>query len=151
MNMKSKLAVICALLFLAGCKPKPMLVPVGDASSVKSSETVHIREGTMLLRGLDNQKFDISKIPNPYSDFVFVASPGSHVLWLKNVQTGNIISPENLRCYRVIAELRPGVHYIVDEDREKHIALLKKEGTGEVIATGIKIDEKAAYSDECNW
>ena len=149
--LRNSLFILLALYSVTACKKSPLLYPVGDTPVDDPGNTVRIQEGTMLLRGIDQLRIDGAKIPNPFSDFVFVVMPGKRTLLTKNIQTGIVYSPENLRCYRLTAELLPGVDYVLDEDRDRHLALLKRADTKDVVATGNKVDEKAAYTKECNW
>ncbi len=106
----------------------------------------------MLLRGLDANRLDATKIPNPFTDFMYVFQPGTHTLWGKNIQGGHALFPENLRCYAISnVELKAGVVYRLDEDKDMPRAILKREDTGEQVAIGRLVDRKAAFTEDCNW
>ncbi|MDL2283602.1 hypothetical protein LJC19_00405 [Oxalobacter sp. OttesenSCG-928-P03] len=128
-----------------------MEYPLAGAPVGKPAETARIKEGSMFMRGLDDQRLDSLKLPNPYSDYVYVIKPGHHKIMGMNIQSGHVISPTDLRCYSLEAELLPGVDYILMEDKEKELAVLKREDNGTVIATGEKYEQKDAYVGPCNW
>jgi hypothetical protein len=151
--MKTKLWITLAFaaLLLSACK-QPQLYSVDGVSTERNASIVRIREGSMLLRGLDGSKLDVMKVSNPFSDFLFALRPGTHSLWGMNIQGGHALFPENLRCYVISnVELKAGVVYRLDEDKELPRALLRREDTGEQIAVGALVDQKSAYTDSCNW
>lgn len=152
MFSRSPLIVVLLLAsFLFACKKSPDEYPLAGAPVGKASETARIREGSMFLRGLDDQRLDSLKLPNPFSDYVYVIYPGRHKLMGMNIQSGHFISPSDLRCYSLEAELSPGVEYILDEDKSRERALLKRRDTGAVVASGEKYEQKGAYVGPCNW
>lgn|GEM_PF-1373989 len=144
-------AVLLAACFLFGCQKKPDEYPLAGAPIGKPAETARIKEGSMFLRGLDDQRLDSLKLPNPYSDYVYVISPGRHRLMGMNIQSGHFIAPSDLRCYSLEAELQPGVEYLLDEDRQQQRALLKRADTGIIVASGEKYEQKEAYVGFCTW
>lgn len=136
---------------LFGCKKPPQELPLAGAPTGKPSETARIKEGNMFLRGLDDERLSSLKLPNPYSDYVYVIQPGHHKFMGMNIQSGHILMPTDLRCYSLEAEVLPGVEYLLQEDKEKEIAILKRMDTGAVVATGEKYEQKDAYVGPCNW
>jgi len=145
------IALVLFALLLSGCK-QPTLYPIDGASTENTASVVRIREGSMLLRGLDEKPLDTTKLPNPFSEYLFVLKPGMHSLWGMNIQGGHALFPEALRCY-VIAdvELKAGVIYRLNEDKEIRRVILTREDTGAEVATGKLVDQKAAFTDSCNW
>jgi len=146
-----KIALVLATLLLSACKETPLYSIDGTATDNPSS-VVRVREGSMLLRGLDGKSWDTSKIPNMFSDFLYVMKPGTHTLWGMNIQGGHPLLLENLRCYAINdVELKAGVVYRLNEDKEAVRAILVREDTGAEVASGKLVDQKAAYSEGCNW
>lgn len=151
--MVKRLSISMALfaLLLSGCK-QSTLYPIDGASTENTASVVRIREGSMLLRGLDGTPLDTTKLPNPFSDYLFVLKPGTHSLWGMNIQGGHALFPENLRCYVIDdADLKAGVIYRLKEDKEVRRVILSREDTGAQVATGKLVDQKAAFTDSCNW
>jgi hypothetical protein len=144
------LIAICLACCLSACK-KPDEYPLAGAPTGKPAETARIMEGSMFLRGLDDQRLESLKLPNPYSDYVFVIKPGRHRLMAMNIQSGHFLMPTDLRCYRMEADLLPGVDYILIEDRDNDKAVLKRQDNGKVVATGDKYEQKGAYVGACEW
>ena len=144
-------ALVLSALLLVGCK-QPALYPIDGASIESTASIVRIREGSMLLRGLDEKPLDTTKLPNPFSEYLFVLKPGTHSLWGMNIQGGHALFPEALRCYVLSdVELRAGVIYRLNEDKEVRRAILTREDTGAQVAIGKLVDQKAAFTDSCNW
>lgn len=142
------LSFVCCL---SACKKAPAEYPLAGAPVGKPAETARIKEGSMFLRGLDDERLDSLQLPNPYADYVYVIKPGHHRLMGMNIQSGHFIAPTDLRCYSLEAELQPGMAYLLVEDKEKEMALLKREDTGAIVASGEKYEQKDAYSGACNW
>ena len=148
---KFNFLLILVAIFIAGCK-QPTLYSIDGVSTENTTSIVQLREGSMLLRGLDRKPLDTTKIPNPFSDYLFAFKPGVHSLWGMNIQGGHALFPENLRCYVISeVELKEGVIYRLEEDKEIPRAILRREDTGAQVATGQLVDQKAAYTDGCNW
>ena len=143
------------ILFLiagvSGCKKPPKELPLAGAPTGEPSQTARIKEGNMFLRGIDDERLNSLKLPNPYSDYVYVIKPGHHKFMGMNIQTGHFLMPSDLRCYSFEAEVLPGVEYILQEDKDKELAILKRADTGAVVATGEKYEQKEAYVGPCNW
>jgi len=152
MLKKCTFSLFLAAFFLSACSDRPRLFPVEGAPTGNPSSVAQIREGSLLLRGLDRKKFDISTIPNPTSDFVYAIQPGIHTLWGMNIPGGHPLFPEGLRCYTITdVTLEPGVIYRIDESREQAMATIKREDTGTVIGRGQMVDRKSAFTDACKW
>lgn len=152
MSYRFRLFVIFSLIgLLAACKKAPAEYPLAGAPIGKPAETARIKEGSMFLRGLDDVRINSLELPNPYADYVYVIKPGHHRLMGMNIQSGHFIAPSDLRCYSLEAELLAGVDYILVEDKDKEIAILKREDTGAIIASGEKYEQKDAYTGPCNW
>ena len=152
MSYRFRLLVALSLvLCLFACKKAPLEYPLAGAPVGKPAETAQIREGSMFLRGLDDMRLNSLELPNPYADYVYVIKPGHHKLMGMNIQSGHILVPTDLRCYSMEAELLPGVSYILAEDKDKEMALLKREDTGAIVASGEKYEQKDAYTGPCNW
>jgi hypothetical protein len=140
------------LISIFGCARQPTLYPLEGASVDNVAVIARIREGSLLLRGLDRKALDTSKIPNPFSDFIYAVTPGSHVLWGMNIPGGHLLAPEGLRCYVIPdVNLEAGVIYRLDENKERSLAIIKREDTGAEIATGRIVDRKAAFTEGCKW
>ncbi|WAW10196.1 hypothetical protein NB640_00535 [Oxalobacter vibrioformis] len=142
------LSLVCALF---ACKKAPAEYPLAGAPIGKPAETARIKEGSMLLRGLDDERLSSLELPNPYADYVYVIKPGRHRLMGMNIQSGHVLIPTDLRCYSLEAELLPGVDYLLVEDKEKEMAHLKREDTGAIVASGEKYEQKDPYSGACTW
>ena len=149
---KYKLLLALAVFSLFGCGRQPMVFPLEGASVENRAEITLIKDGTLQLRGLDRNALDIHKIPNPFSDFVYGVKPGLHTLWGMNIPGGHPLAPDGLRCY-VIADVQtePGVTYLLDEDRVNKLAIIKRQDTGVQIAAGPMVDQRAAFTEICNW
>lgn len=152
MTIKFKTALlILAASLLGACTKVPPVFAVNGVSVENHGAIARIREGSMLLRGVDSKEFDFSKLPNPFADFVYGIEPGTRMLWGKNIQGGHPLVPDKLRCYVLEANLVAGVIYRLEEDKEKIQAVLKREDTGAQVATGRLVDQHDAYSEGCNW
>ena len=68
-----------------------------------------------------------------------------------NIQGGHIVMPEDLRCYKIEADLQPGMEYMIAEDKERHLAYVKRKDNGVRIATAKPFETQVAYSGGCNW
>lgn len=144
-------AVLVLMFSLSGCQKKPGEHSLGGAPLGKPAETARIKEGSMFLRGLDDERLNSLNLPNPYSDYVYVIQPGEHRLMGMNIQSGHFIVPSDLRCYSLKAELLPGVEYMLNEDKDREMAILKRVDTGVIVAEGEKYEQKGAYVGPCNW
>lgn len=152
MYIRRILAVSLAALALLGCSKKPMLFPIAGASADNPAAVARIKEGNLLLRGLDGQTLDTSKIPNPFTDFHYAVTPGSHVLWGMNLPGGNIYVAEGLRCYVFPpVTLEAGMVYRIDEDKERLQAIIKRDDNGALVAAGRLVDRRHAFTDLCDW
>lgn len=140
----------CALF---ACKKAPAEYPLAGAPVGKPAETARIKEGSIFLRGLDDERLNSLELPNPYADYVYVIKPGHHRLMGMNIQSGHFIVPTDLRCYSLEAELLPGVDYLLVEDKEKEKEMLhlKREDSGAIVASGEKYEQRDAYSGTCSW
>jgi hypothetical protein len=136
---------------LFACNKQPFEYPLAGAPVGKPAETARIKEGSMFLRGLNDERLSSTKLPNPYSNYIYVINPGRHRLMGMNIQSGHFLMPSDLRCYSLEAELLPGVEYILNEDKKKDLAILKRADTGEVVASGEKYEQKGAYVGPCSW
>ena len=145
------LSLLATALLVSACNRQPMH-SVDGASIDDSSSIVRLREGSMLLRGLDGKVWDATKIPNMFSDFTYVFTPGQHTLWGMNIQGGHPLLLESLRCYAIDnVELKAGVVYRLNEDKNAARAILVREDTGVEVASGKLVDTKSAYTETCNW
>ena len=68
-----------------------------------------------------------------------------------NIQGGHIMMPEDLRCYKIEADLEAGMHYMMAEDKDRQIAYIKRADTDVRIATAKPFETQTAYSGGCNW
>lgn len=143
--------VFCLAVGLISCKKAPAEFSLAGAPTGKPAETARIKEGSLLLRGLDDERLDSFKLPNFFSDYVYVIKPGPHKLMGMNIQTGHVLVMSDLRCFSMEAELLPGMDYVLDEDKKRDVALLKRADTGAVVATGEKYEQKDAYVGPCTW
>lgn len=143
--------VLCLMASFVSCKKAPAEFSLAGAPVGKQAETARIKEGSMLLRGLDDERLDSFKLPNFFSDYVYVIHPGRHRLMGMNIQTGHALAMSDLRCFSMEADLLPGVDYILDEDKKRDMALLRRADTGVVVATGEKYEQKDAYVGPCTW
>lgn len=139
-----------AAVLVAACKPP--LHSVNGAKIDSPAEVARLREGTMLLRGVDGKTWTATDVPNPFSDFMYAITPGRHTLWVMNIQGGHPLLLENLRCYVVSdVDLKAGVAYRINEDKDKVRAVLVRDDNGAEMAAGKLVDTKSAYSEACNW
>lgn len=153
MKFKLKIALlIAATIMLSACGKKTRdMVPIGEVSIENPAKVATIREGSMLMRGLDGKRIEFSEIPNPFSDYVYAVKPGRHTLLLKNIQGGHPLMLDGLRCYVITVDLEPGVSYYIDEDQDSVRAVIRYGKTGDWITTGPLVDKKEAYSGACDW
>ena len=151
--MKSRLMLLLmlAVLTLAACKQQPRMIPLGGAPDGDHRTVARIKEGSMLLRGLDRKRLELGQIPNPFSDAVFAVLPGRHDLLTMNIQSGHLIPTENMRCYIIEAELKAGVMYRLDEDKQKMRAVLVRDDSGAEIASASVSDRNSAFGNPCDW
>ncbi|MEA5098594.1 MAG: hypothetical protein VB032_08685 [Burkholderiaceae bacterium] len=145
-----RMLLLVAALGLAACS-RPALVPLGGVSIDNRDAVAQIREGSMFLRGLDKKRLELKEMPNPMGNYVFAVSPGQHALLAMNIQAGHVIPYEGMRCYILEADMKAGVTYRLDEDKEKQRAVLKREDTGVEVAAGEMVSQQSAYSDVCQW
>lgn len=151
MRKRFLLCLAAMVLLVSACNRQP-LHPLDGASTDDKGSIVRLREGTMLLRGLDGKVWDATKIPNPFSDFLYAFTPGQHTLWAMNIQGGHPLLLESLRCYVIEnVELKAGVVYRLNEDKTVARAVLVREDTGAEVASGKLVDTKSAYTETCNW
>ena len=144
-------SVLFVAFSLLGCKSKPFELPLAGAPVGKPDQTARIQEGSMLLRGLNEERLSSVELPNPYSNYIYVVNPGRHTLLGINIQTGHFLMPTDLRCYSLEVTLLPGVEYILNEDKNNDQAVIKRTDTGEVVATGEKFEQRRAYTGVCDW
>jgi hypothetical protein len=149
-NKFGTLLVVVAAFSLAACS-RPVMVPLGGASTDNQDVVAQIREGSMFLRGLDKKRLDLKEMPNPMGNYVYAVTPGQHALLAMNIQSGHVIPYENMRCYILEADMQAGVTYRLDEDKERQRAVLKREDTGAEVAAGEMVSQQSAYSDVCQW
>ena len=105
------------------------------------SETAILQEGSLFFRSLDGKHIDLADTPNPYENVVYVLTSGKHVIGAMNIQGGHIVYPEDLRCYRIEADLAPGLEYMIAEGKDND----------ERIAVAKPFEKQTAYSGGCNW
>ena len=142
--------ILLSFFILAACS-KPRQIAVNGAPLHEPSKTAILQEGSLFFRGLDGKHLDLSDTPNPYDNVVFVVTAGKHVIGAMNIQGGHIVMPEDLRCYKIEADLQPGMEYMIAEDKERHLAYVKRKDNGVRIATAKPFETQAAYSGGCNW
>ncbi len=151
--MKSRLTLVLAIaaLTLVACKQQPRMIPLGGAPDSDHRAVARIKEGSMLLRGADKKRLELSQIPNPFSDAVFALLPGKHDLLAMNIQSGHLIPTENMRCYIIEAELKAGVLYRLDEDKVKMRAILVRDDSGAEVASADVSERNSAFGNPCDW
>lgn len=150
MRRFSKGIILLSFVLLAACS-KPRQIAVNGAPLHEPSKTAILQEGSLFFRGLDGKHLDLSDTPNPYDNVVFVVTAGKHVIGAMNIQGGHIVMPEDLRCYKIEADLQPGMEYMIAEDRDRHLAYVKRKDNGVRIATAKPFETQVAYSGGCNW
>lgn len=150
MRISCQVFVLFSFVLLAACT-KPRQIAVGDAPLHQPSKTAILQEGSLFFRSLDGKHIDIIDTPNPYENVVYVLTAGKHVIGAMNIQGGHIVYPEDLRCYKIEADLEPGGEYMIAEDKENHIAYVKRKDNDERIAVAKPFEKQAAYSGGCNW
>jgi hypothetical protein len=154
MKLKTKFAFSLIALCLCACNQEgknEKMISLGGAPIDNPSTVARIREGSMLVRGIDQNRIELKDIPNPFSAFVFAVSPGKHSLLAMNIQSGHLIPTENMRCYVIDAELKANVAYRIDEDKSNWRAVLKREDSGEEIASAKLLDQQSSFGNPCQW
>jgi hypothetical protein len=136
---------------LAGCATSPSLIPLDGAPADDLSLVAGLREDfeSLLLRGVD-------RMPTPIylplrTQVVFLIKPGRRILWAKNVPYPYPLIPQKIRCYVIDAELAAGVLYRLEEDAERKTALLQRDDTRQLVASGPLVDEPWIFAADCRW
>ncbi|MCZ4064456.1 hypothetical protein NB636_02800 [Oxalobacter aliiformigenes] len=142
--------ILLLFVLLAACS-KPRQIAINGAPLHEPSKTAILQEGSLFFRGLDGRHLDLADTPNPYDNVVFVVTAGKHVIGAMNIQGGHFAMPEDLRCYRIEADLQPGMEYMIAEDKELRVAYVKRKDNNVRIATARPFETQAAYSGGCNW
>ena len=145
-----KACVCLSFLMLAACS-KPRQIAINGAPLHEPSKTAILQEGSLFFRGLDGKHLDLADTPNPYDHVVYVLTSGRHVIYAMNIQGGHIMMPEDLRCYKIEADLEAGMHYMMAEDKDRQIAYIKRADTDVRIATAKPFETQTSYSGGCNW
>ena len=139
---------------LAGCATPPSLIPLDGAPADDLSRVAGLREDfaqALLLRALDRVPTPV-RLPGPgSSQAVYLIKPGRHMLWAKNVPYRYPLIPQKIRCYVIDAELAAGVLYRLEEDAERKIALLQRDDTRQLVASGPLVDEPWIFAADCRW
>ena len=148
---RTLVAVFFVAFSLLGCKSRPFELPIAGAPVGQPDKTARIREGSMLLRGVNEERLSSLELPNPYSNYIYVVNPGQYTLLGMNIQTGHFLMPTDLRCYSIEVTLLPGVEYIFNEDKNNDQAVMRRSDTGEIVATGEKFEQRRAYTGVCSW
>ena len=150
MRTYCKVFVLLSFALLAACS-KPRQISINGAPLHEPSKTAILQEGSLFFRSLDGKHIDLSDTPNPYDNVVYVVTAGKHVIGAMNIQGGHIVMPEDLKCYKIEAELQPGVEYMIAEDKDNQLAYVKRKDNDQRIATAKPFQTQAAYSGGCNW
>ena len=82
---------------------------------------------------------------------MYVLTAGKHVIGAMNIQGGHIVYPDDLHCYKIEADLQPGVEYMIAEDKDNMVAYVKRKDNDERIAVAKPFEKQTAYSGGCNW
>ncbi|WAW08660.1 hypothetical protein NB638_04330 [Oxalobacter formigenes] len=109
------------------------------------------RKVRFFFRSLDGKHIDLADTPNPYENVVYVLTAGKHVIGAMNIQGGHIVYPDDLHCYKIEADLQPGVEYMIAEDKDNMVAYVKRKDNDERIAVAKPFEKQTAYSGGCNW
>lgn len=153
MKKKAVLASLLLLAFLTACGKggAEKMISLGGAAIDDSAAVARVREGSMLVRGIDEQRMKVADVPNPFNDFVYAITPGKHTLLLMNIQSGHVIPTENMRCYIIEADFQPNVAYRLDEDKANWRAVLTREEGGAEVASAKMADQQSAFGNPCHW
>lgn len=153
MKRKFFQAGLVLLVVLTACSKggSEKMIALGGASIDNPAAVARVREGSMQVRGIDQQRMKPEDIQNPFSNFVYAISPGKHSLLVMNIQSGHVIPTENMRCYILDAQLEANVAYRVDEDKANWRAVLKREVSGTEVASTKLVDQQSAFGNPCNW
>ncbi|RJX30806.1 MAG: hypothetical protein C4516_08625 [Oxalobacter sp.] len=153
--MKQKFIFVTISIFalLTACSKggSEKMVSLGGASIENPSVVARVREGSMYVRGIDQQRLKPDDIQNPFTDFVYAVAPGKHALLVMNIQSGHIIPTENMRCYIIEAQFQADVPYRIDEDKTNWIAIIKREDNGKEVASAKLSDQSSAFGNLCQW
>lgn len=149
MKFSLKVMIIAAALALTACKPQPKMIPLGGASADDPAVVARVKEGTMLMRGLDGKRLELNETANPFSDAAFAILPGQHELIAMSIQSGHFIPTENMRCYILKANLEAGVLYRLDEDRESFRAILRRNDSGMEVASTSVMEKRESFGTPC--
>ena len=150
MRISCKVLVLFSFVLLAACS-KPRQIAIGGAPLNQPSETAILQEGSLFFRSLDGKHIDLADTPNPYENVVYVLTAGKHVIGAMNIQGGHIVYPDDLHCYKIEADLQPGVEYMIAEDKANMVAYVKRKDNDERIAVAKPFEKQTAYSGGCNW
>lgn len=150
MRISCKALVLVSFVLLAACS-KPRQIAIGGAPLNQPSETAILQEGSLFFRSLDGKHIDLADTPNPYENVVYVLTAGKHVIGAMNIQGGHIVYPDDLHCYKIEADLQPGVEYMIAEDKDNMVAYVKRKDNDERIAVAKPFEKQTAYSGGCNW
>ncbi len=153
MKQKSVYASLALLVFLAACGKggAEKMVSLGGAAIDDPAAVARVREGSMLVRGIDEQRMKMEDVQNPFHDFVYAITPGKHTLLAMNIQSGHVIPTENMRCYIIEAHFQPNVAYRLDEDKANWRAVITREDGGAEVASAKMADQQSAFGNPCNW
>ena len=77
MKFTWKMAIAITALALAACKPQSNMISLGGAPTDDSAVVARVKEGTMLMRGLDGKHLELNQKANPFKRrcFCHIAGP----------------------------------------------------------------------------
>lgn len=150
MRISCKVLVLFSFVLLAACS-KPRQIGHWWRSLEPAFRNGDSSGRFAFFRSLDGKHIDLADTPNPYENVVYVLTSGKHVIGAMNIQGGHIVYPEDLRCYRIEADLAPGLEYMIAEDKDNQIAYVKRKDNDERIAVAKPFEKQTAYSGGCNW
>ena len=127
------------------------MVSLGGAAIDDPVAVARLREGSMSIRGIDQNRMKPEDLQNPFKDFVYAVTPGKHSLLVMNIQSGHVIPTENMRCYIIDAQFEANVSYRIDEDKANWRAVLTREDGGAEVASAKLADQQSAFGNPCHW
>jgi hypothetical protein len=144
-----------ALAATGGCAALSQSIVSLDGSDTRNLASVSILtadpERPLLLRGIDRHLISPVRVPSAFRNWLFVVSPGKHVLWVTSVPYGNPLFPQFIRCYVFDVSLDPGSRYILRYDSAQEQTLLLRQGEATPEATGLLVDKPLMLERNCRW
>lgn len=127
MRISCKVLVLFSFVLLAACS-KPRQIAIGGAPLAPAFSNRDPSGRFAFFRSLDGKHIDLADTPNPYENVVYVLTAGKHVIGAMNIQGGHIVYPDDLHCYKIEADLQPGVEYMIAGRQGQYGGLCQTQG-----------------------